>query len=713
MESIQKKCLILFLALLLPTLVLAKTKSEPKPATVDADQSVSAGFSTASANTVAASFLTETDLAASLSSANPATRADLEYFRLALLKYYLGEYNSALSALQKIHPDFALQRYAIYLSVRIYLDQNLPDKALLILSAKDHSTGQIGAELEWVKLEALARNKNLSEMLILGSQLEKKWRGDEWNLARVHEVMTLGYLIRGDRNGAAPHIKSVLVDLAGTPSDSRLLATLEKFGLRPSTLLPPQLMLKRAERLIEIGAPDQALVIYQRLHGKDSGESTKFLSEKIAFATFKMRDYSKAATLYAALLRTGQYSSNKTEILEKLAQASARHDDFATALATNKSIISQFPGTSAAGIADFKLGFLYYDAGQYREALRHFEKYVATGTAKQKQRARWYRLWSYYWLKDFTRARSELQSLLTATTDKNERRGLMYWQARVEEKLGNTAAAKSLYQSLTADDYYGMLAKQRLRMKKLDSVMLVSPSFLDAPDSSGKQVTLSHLSPQTPQWLYTLGLDRFAYDQSTQSPVGTGIEALQLQQLAGNFVSGYIATRAGKTTVAGADRLVSLRFAYPQAFAKYISVYAKHFGVPASLAYSIMRQESTFKPDVRSPAFALGLMQIIPPTARQIATELGFVDFDQGMLAEPRINTLFGTSYLGSLLQRFDSNRVYAIAAYNAGPDAVTRWSKKALHWEADEFIESIPYNETRDYVKRVLINHWMYEKIY
>ena len=137
------------------------------------------------------------------------------------------------------------------------------------------------------------------------------------------------------------------------------------------------------------------------------------------------------------------------------------------------------------------------------------------------------------------------------------------------------------------------------------------------------------------------------------------------------------------------------------------------FGSDPALVYAVMREESTYQPSAESPAGALGLMQIIPPTADRIAQSLGVASFEQESLFNPDTNIRFGAYYLKDLLGRFDGSSPLAIAAYNAGPEAVTEWRTRDGVLAHDAFVESIPYGETRRYLRRVLRSYRMYHVLY
>ena len=133
--------------------------------------------------------------------------------------------------------------------------------------------------------------------------------------------------------------------------------------------------------------------------------------------------------------------------------------------------------------------------------------------------------------------------------------------------------------------------------------------------------------------------------------------------------------------------------------------------LPPTWAYGIARSESLFMRDVRSSAGAIGLMQLMPATGRDVARDISLPYLGIATLTDPEANIQLGTSYLGKMAERFDGNPVLATAAYNAGPHRVDRWLPDSGSEDARIWIENIPFNETRKYVKRVLsaqaIFHW------
>jgi soluble lytic murein transglycosylase len=128
---------------------------------------------------------------------------------------------------------------------------------------------------------------------------------------------------------------------------------------------------------------------------------------------------------------------------------------------------------------------------------------------------------------------------------------------------------------------------------------------------------------------------------------------------------------------------------------------------------SLMRQESAFQAEVISTSNAIGLMQLLPGTASLVARSMKQKAPEVDELKEPDTNIPLGTRYIANLLTRFGQNKVHALAAYNAGPRKVKNWLKIRSQLSPLEFIESIPYNETRNYVKKILRNYAIYHALY
>jgi soluble lytic murein transglycosylase len=156
--------------------------------------------------------------------------------------------------------------------------------------------------------------------------------------------------------------------------------------------------------------------------------------------------------------------------------------------------------------------------------------------------------------------------------------------------------------------------------------------------------------------------------------------------------------------------MVDLSQRYPTPFLKELTARTREIGLDTAYVYGLIRQESRFLTDARSHVGASGLMQIMPGTARWTASKMG-VNYKPDLITDPTLNLAIGTQYLKLVLDDFGGSQAMAAAAYNAGPSRPRRWREGAT-MEAAAWAESIPFNETRDYVKKVLSNAVIYSQV-
>jgi soluble lytic murein transglycosylase len=180
----------------------------------------------------------------------------------------------------------------------------------------------------------------------------------------------------------------------------------------------------------------------------------------------------------------------------------------------------------------------------------------------------------------------------------------------------------------------------------------------------------------------------------------------QLAQFAGDWETPF---RLARDHLAPTRR--TLRWLYPEPLPHVLVPAARRFGVDPALVLAVMRRESSFRPDARSAAGAEGLLQLKPATAERLATLLGVPGGVGSRLRDPETSIPLGAHYLGLLLARFQEPGV-AVAAYNAGPAPVAEWAAARSGLPLDAWVESIPYRETRQYVKVVLAEWDAYRAI-
>ena len=271
----------------------------------------------------------------------------------------------------------------------------------------------------------------------------------------------------------------------------------------------------------------------------------------------------------------------------------------------------------------------------------------------------------------------------------------LYWRARAHEALGELDAARALYSRVAKErTYYGFLAADRAglpyaivnRPAATDGAVLARARSLPVVARVAELRALGRDSEATREW-------RWQYDRLSKD------ELKALARVAKDW--GWHDQAA--YTLAKADYWDDYEIRFPVLYGAQLDQSAAAQGVDRSWVYAIVRQESTFNPEVRSQAGATGLMQLMPATASQVAQKHhGERPPSVQQLTEPARNIRLGTTYLRTQYERLRDNPVLATAAYNAGPGRVRQWMP-AQETEADIWVEMIPFRETQDYVRRVM----------
>lgn len=269
-----------------------------------------------------------------------------------------------------------------------------------------------------------------------------------------------------------------------------------------------------------------------------------------------------------------------------------------------------------------------------------------------------------------------------------------YWTARALVMTNQSAQAEPIYQQLAqARHYYGFLAADQLNLPYQLNGHTASP----LPD-------LSKLRQTYPAIALVEAL--FAVNWSVSAnrewqhliQTATSEDLVGLAAIASEWQQHNIAIR----TLAQGQLWDRIDLRFPTPYKEPVMQSAEKNKIKPSWIYGVMRRESAFAPDIRSSAGAVGLMQILPNTARYVGRKIGYSQHQYANLTDARSNIELGSAYLRYLLERYDGNLVLATAAYNAGPKRVDSWITGELIG-ADQWIDSIPFKETRKYVKAVL----------
>ena len=314
-----------------------------------------------------------------------------------------------------------------------------------------------------------------------------------------------------------------------------------------------------------------------------------------------------------------------------------------------------------------------------------------------------------YLNRDYATASAEFDRI-GGQPDNPDAPGAAYWAGRADAAAGDTAAAERRWRRVVSqgrDTYYAWRAAERLGrpVRTYERGPMPGPVPEPAP--------LSHV-----RRLRQLGLKTEARFELDGFVAGAGNTTSLLIRTATALTDAdwhaqaiRVADRAIERGAA-VDRTVG-RLQYPLPYERLLREEALQAGVDPMLAAGVIRQESQFDPEARSVADARGLMQVVPAVGAEHARRTGFPDFNPVLLYQPDVNLNIGIEHLAAALKRLEWPE-RALAAYNAGVDRVVRWqSIRGVDQDPEIFVERIPFNETRDYVRRVLGNVAMYQALY
>ncbi|MFI5398724.1 MAG: transglycosylase SLT domain-containing protein [Candidatus Binatia bacterium] len=416
--------------------------------------------------------------------------------------------------------------------------------------------------------------------------------------------------------------------------------------------------------------------------------------------------------------------------LFRLASVLWNRDQDSAALSAFQDFQHRYPNDHRAAETLYAIGRIHQSAERNKLALDSFAALVMRyPRSKLAGEARWRIGWIHYLSRDWRAAVSAFARLADETLSSPQRNGAMYWEARALEHAGRTGAARELYQDIVErdpTDYYAMWAERRLGTSsgsllaaQVESVLTRSSHAGPAEDPAALEPAPSVEAFHFNRWselkaagVYMLARQELkAVEHGRSDDLGTMRYLLRAYEAVDGFAAAQrLLQRLGDS--AGLSAFERQQLLYPLAFWSIVDREARDNSVDPLLIEALMRQESLFDPEARSPANAYGLMQLLPKTATQVASADGRA-VDPLALLEPDVNIELGTRYLNGLLARFRGDVLKAVAAYNGGEAAVEKWERRFADLEPDEFAESISYRETRDYVKRVMTNYRKYRQLY
>ena len=295
-----------------------------------------------------------------------------------------------------------------------------------------------------------------------------------------------------------------------------------------------------------------------------------------------------------------------------------------------------------------------------------------------------------------------LRSIVLMDAETREKLEWQYWHARALEELGVYVDAKSIYKKVAAErDYYGFLAADRVQQTY---EMNFHPlQFTDVQID----MLLKHPPLIRARELYAVGQRVSAAREWNQMVANANPLEVQMIAVIAHQWDWY---DTAIFTVAKARHFDDLTLRFPRPYDNLVFKNSKRFSLQPEYVYGIIRQESAFNVAARSGVGASGLMQLMPATANEVARSLNKKNPSRASLQLPTVNVELGSKYLRLMLDRYQNQQALAAAAYNAGPHRVKKWLPADKKMSADVWVDTIPFDETRKYVRRVMDYSTVYQ---
>ncbi len=631
--------------------------------------------------------------AASFVQANRAGEALDDYadYLAAKANFSQQQYGAALETLQNFaarHPDSVLIDRATLLMAQISLSQGDPQGALEQLAKLRGGTLAASSAFLFVlgRANELAGNRSEAQRIYTHIYLdypvsaeagEVKNRLQQMGIATPFTVAQSirhadGLYLAGRYGAASAEYEALAQDPAvtGTAQANNLLARAAVANFKQSHHVDPSLLARLSDTNDQAGATRLYLSMEAARDRKDTDEVKGLIGQlEQRFPTSRWT----AEALFSA--------GNMALVANDLPSAIGYYGDLAT----------RFPDSTMAPGCHWHAAWLNYRLGDKKVAAQLFDEQIARYPDDPHLSA------ALYW------------------------RGVVYQEAE-----NNPAAAAAYYKKLVdafPHYYYGGLAQQRLTA--LGTVVPATLPQLEKigdpdPPELSDQVPDDDIHVERAQLLANAGLNEYIVPEMSASPDSASWRAYAEAQLYSSYGENWRALHILKQKVHAyfAEPIDSIPRSYwdllfPQPYWPVLQRESEQQGLDPYLVASLIRQESEFNPGAISYANAWGLMQLLPRVGSELARKEHVRPFRTSYLLNPEVNLKLGTIYFRQLMDEFHGQPEYALAAYNAGDDRVKTWLANGPYTSLPEFVESIPFTQTREYVEAILRNREVYRQLY
>lgn len=540
-------------------------------------------------------------------------------------------------------------------------------------------------------------------------------------------LLARGYDASGNAAQAAAHYQKIFVAFPLSKEASEAEVALARFPA-----LDPAARLARGLKLLDGGDRARAAKELTALVPLLSGADLDLARVRIGVARYLERDYRPAYTQLSSFQSAApEPEAERLYYLMECARRLDRIDEMSALLDRLSSSYPQSRWRREALIAAAG----YYSSHNQPDAAESLYRTCSDSFSGQPESSvcQWKVAWAQY-LREPAAAKALFEEHLKKYPESEHSSGALYFLGRLAESRSDWGAARAYYDQLNSsfpNYYYAMLARERLESAAVhaaarsgEAAQVLAAVHLPqrGPDNfepsalTQQRIERAHLLAEAALDDLAAGELRFGAKSDGQS----NIMAVELAELASRRESPDQGIRYIKRYAPG---YLSLpldtapqrfwRLAFPLPYRSQLEEYSRANSLDPFLVAALIRQESEFNPKAVSRSNARGLTQILPSTGRQLSRKLGIRGYRTSMLFSPDTNMKLGTYYLKALSDQLQGQWEAALASYNAGKSRVTGWLSAANFHEPAEFVESIPFNETRLYVQSVLRNAEVYRRLY
>lgn len=536
------------------------------------------------------------------------------------------------------------------------------------------------------------------------------------------------YQAEGMKEKAAEIFRRIYFEMPTSDQAGLALLALQSMG-EPSPQGSFDQRHTRIDLLLKARRFQDAVSELSPLVGQAPAEKLVSMRVEYAAALYRARKRDDAQPLLQEVLEDPKAGAEaKTQSLYLLAEIARDKDDRGKHGELISQLRSLAPESNWFQEALLSSGNMYMLKNEFDTGIKFYEElYQRQTKGRFSPYAHWKTAWLNYRLGNKEEAARLFEEHLQLYPSSAEVPAAIYWRGRLAEEAGNKQQARAYYTKLTENYrffYYANLA--RTRLGRLSTEEIGDPAVLDALPRPAVPPTSwdppeDNLRLQKARLLANGALYDFAVQElqaaAAGSPPWLAKALAELYGDSGSYIRGIEALKRAVPGYFSAELDQIPRPVweglFPRAYWDDLKKNATANHLDPYLVASLIRQESEFNPGAISRANAMGLMQLLPTVGRGLAKEMKIHQFSNDELLVAGTNLMLGTRYFKHMVDHYGGQVEYALAAYNAGEDRVDEWRKNGKFRDVEEFVESIPFTETREYVQAIMRNTALYKLLY